>query len=267
MSLKGLKIVLTGKFSGQSRSDAKAALKKAGASVGSSVTAKTDLLIAGAKAGSKIYDARDKGVPILADAHLQMLLNGDEVDEVVALARTFYSIGKTSEDPGDGSCMFSGGVPQVGADRWPMWGDEPMRHMLTLDLAAMPALEVYYPGHRALSLFMVRNDELDMYALSNPNNGCFELLASTEDELATAGDPPMGAADAAWGKRWITLETHGWDDLDGAFGGERVLGGVPCWCQSQQHQGRFLMQLGEGWGPSGDGLLYVFDDSVFAQFT
>lgn len=46
-----------------------------------------------------------------------------------------------------------------------------------------------------------------------------------------------------------------------------MLGGVPFWCQDEQHQGNFIMQCGEELGISGDGLVYVFDDKIFAQFT
>lgn len=46
-----------------------------------------------------------------------------------------------------------------------------------------------------------------------------------------------------------------------------MLGAVPSWCQQEEHQGNFIMQGGESLGVSGDGLVYVFDDVVLAQFT
>ena len=71
-------IVVTGTLSGFTRDEVGAAIKKAGAKPGSSVSAKTFVLVAGAEPGaSKLAKARDLGVPIIDEDGLLRLLRGD----------------------------------------------------------------------------------------------------------------------------------------------------------------------------------------------
>jgi len=70
----GKTLVLTGTLSAMSRSEAKKALQSAGAKVTGSVSARTDYLVAGTEAGSKLAKARELNVPVLdEDRFLGML--------------------------------------------------------------------------------------------------------------------------------------------------------------------------------------------------
>jgi len=70
----GKTLVLTGTLSAMTRSEAKKALQTAGAKVTGSVSARTDYLVAGTEAGSKLAKARELNVPVLdEDRFLGML--------------------------------------------------------------------------------------------------------------------------------------------------------------------------------------------------
>lgn len=67
-------VVITGTLTSMSRDEAGAALKALGAKVAGSVSAKTDFLVAGEKAGSKLAKAQQLGVAVLDEAALLALL-------------------------------------------------------------------------------------------------------------------------------------------------------------------------------------------------
>ena len=72
--LAGKTIVLTGTLPTLSRDEAKDLLEAAGAKVAGSVSKKTDYVIAGAEAGSKLDKARELGVAVLDEDGLRALL-------------------------------------------------------------------------------------------------------------------------------------------------------------------------------------------------
>jgi DNA ligase (NAD+) len=74
--LAGKTIVLTGTLPTLSRDEAKDLLEAAGAKVAGSVSKKTDYVIAGAEAGSKLDKARELGVAVLDEDGLRALLAG-----------------------------------------------------------------------------------------------------------------------------------------------------------------------------------------------
>jgi DNA ligase (NAD+) len=74
--LSGKTVVLTGTLPTLSREEAKEMLEAAGAKVAGSVSKKTDYVIAGAEAGSKLDKARELGVAVLDEDGLRGLLAG-----------------------------------------------------------------------------------------------------------------------------------------------------------------------------------------------
>ncbi len=74
LPLAGKVIVLTGTLQGMSRAEAKQRLQALGAKVTGSVSKKTDWVIAGEAAGSKLTKARELGVEVLDEAGLNRLL-------------------------------------------------------------------------------------------------------------------------------------------------------------------------------------------------
>ncbi|WP_233118866.1 NAD-dependent DNA ligase LigA [Aggregatibacter actinomycetemcomitans] len=73
---KGKTVVLTGTLSQMGRNDAKALLQQLGAKVSGSVSAKTDYVIAGEAAGSKLSKAAELGVQVLSEEEFLGWING-----------------------------------------------------------------------------------------------------------------------------------------------------------------------------------------------
>lgn len=73
----GKTIVLTGTLETMGRSDAQEKIRALGGNVSSSVSRKTDYVVAGPGAGSKLADAQKYGVKVLNEAEFAAMLGGD----------------------------------------------------------------------------------------------------------------------------------------------------------------------------------------------
>ena len=73
-SLAGLRFVVTGRLANFSRSQAEGRIKDAGGAVSGSVSKRTDYLVAGEDAGSKLADAEKLGVPIIDEDEFAAML-------------------------------------------------------------------------------------------------------------------------------------------------------------------------------------------------
>jgi DNA ligase (NAD+) len=78
--LAGKTLVVTGTLGGFSREEAEASIRAAGGTAAGSVSRKTDYLVAGEKAGSKLAKAQELGVPVLDEAAFRRILAGETVD-------------------------------------------------------------------------------------------------------------------------------------------------------------------------------------------
>jgi DNA ligase (NAD+) len=74
----GKTVVLTGSLARRSRDEAKAEIERRGGKVSGSVSRKTDLVVAGEEAGSKLDKAKELGVRVVDEARFEALLAGRE---------------------------------------------------------------------------------------------------------------------------------------------------------------------------------------------
>ncbi len=77
--LDGKTLVVTGTLEGFSRQEAEESIRAAGGKTSGSVSKKTDYVVAGESAGSKLAKAQELGVPVLDEDGFRRLLAGEEV--------------------------------------------------------------------------------------------------------------------------------------------------------------------------------------------
>jgi DNA ligase (NAD+) len=83
--LAGKSVVVTGTIEGYSREEAEEAVRAAGGKPAGSVSKKTDFVVAGPGAGSKLQKAQELGIPVLDAARFRALLAAEApADEAVA---------------------------------------------------------------------------------------------------------------------------------------------------------------------------------------
>ena len=72
---EGLTFVITGSLSSMTRKEAETLVKSLGGTATSSVTGKTNFLVAGESPGSKLRSAEASGIPILSEQEFNNLLS------------------------------------------------------------------------------------------------------------------------------------------------------------------------------------------------
>ena len=75
-SFNGKTVVVTGTLQNYSRGEIKAKLESLGAKVSGSVSKKTDYVIAGEEAGSKLTKAQDLGVKTISEDEFEEMIGG-----------------------------------------------------------------------------------------------------------------------------------------------------------------------------------------------
>lgn len=98
-TLEGLTIVVTGSLEGFSRDEAKEAILVRGGKASGSVSKKTDYVVAGENAGTKLDKAEQLGVPVLDEDGFRALLADGPADGAAEPA----SADDAGDDAGDGA--------------------------------------------------------------------------------------------------------------------------------------------------------------------
>ena len=75
-ALAGKTFVITGTLENYSRDEAKKMIEDAGGKVSGSVSKKTDYVVAGEDAGSKLDKARELGVEVIDEARMEEIVKG-----------------------------------------------------------------------------------------------------------------------------------------------------------------------------------------------
>lgn len=164
----------------------------------------------------------------------------------------------------------------VGEDRWPTHGedDEPMEHVITLDLRQLPSLRSSFGDAIGVAVFISSRDDNEAY---EPDNDEVSFVTVEEADLARGEHDPSGEGDCT-ALRVTPVEvpvaafSYGDESLEPLRGAIYQLGGraggEPLWLQDEEHYGPFLMQLDESLVHMnlGDaGILYIFEDTAFWQ--
>lgn len=204
----GKVVVLTGTFVTMKRSEAQNILKQAGATIGSGVTKKTDYLIYGDKAGSKLSKAQSLGTSLMTEAELVDMLNQVSVGSD-ALAGAAEKIAKANAEEARRMKKVNKLIDAVNEEQRKRWG------------ATLPELLLLY-----FKLFSQRPD-VHVYTYNigrpTPNNTLRNLEKHVPPELL-ALHQVFGAVEFNWCFEEHKSERHNYSE--GYNGGRLNLVGL-----------------------------------------
>ena len=147
--LAGKTFVLTGTLPTLARDDAKALIEAAGGKVAGSVSKKTDYVVAGDEAGSKLDKARELGVAVIDEAALRAMLANTMTNAHCSASTSAAPRSKLprSHPTTAASCCASASPrrPAVTTTCWPRCSDLVARAEATLGARGLP-LGVGIPG-------------------------------------------------------------------------------------------------------------------------
>lgn len=267
----GKKVCVTGKFHGMTRKEVQSTLAKMGADVSSSVSSKTDVLVVGTDAGSKLDKAEDLGIEILDEAAFTKMVSGAGLAQMETIY-TFEAAKKNGKMAGNGRI---GGLPLgVKTKKWPTYDDEPMVHLFTIDLRELPEAKKRWPKHDHLCFFIWNPDENEAF---EPDSGQTAVLFTTGDEEHDAPDgaeirPKQGyavkAAEVDPAIYDSEPDTDEWETLMDLMDHDLRILGRPVWVQDDEDVGGYVGQFSESFVDVnlGDaGTMYLFQKDAFWQ--
>ena len=98
-ALNGMTVVVTGKLAKRTRNEVKALIKSAGGNATGSVSQKTDLLVCGEKAGSKLSKAQSLGIEIISEVELYQRLGLEQTAPAATVTPAAPAKAETKEAP------------------------------------------------------------------------------------------------------------------------------------------------------------------------
>ncbi len=265
----GKKICVTGKFSEMTRKEVEAKLASLGATVVGSVSKKTDLVIVGEDAGSKLDKAEDLDIKIMEEEDFL------EMVDSIGTGDTIYVLEPAKKKSKKIGLGRIGGLPLgVPTDEWPESDGRLMTHLFTLDLEALPDLQTRFKGHKTMSVFIADPDDNEAF---EPGLGFTAVVFASDstEHPAPAGVEVRKTSYYSVEEKTVPsyvwaadYDEPGWDERMELTSPAAFVSGQPVWIQGDEDVGGFIMQFNEGLVDVnlGDaGTMYVFEDDAFWQ--
>ncbi len=185
-----------------------------------------------------------------------------------------------------GTLSKVGGVPAgVNSSNYPMYGDESMQHIWTLDLEEIPLLQERYKGIRAISLYVSSYEENEAYEIMTQESKVMFLTQKDIDAkslditlLPQLTQQSIEIIPIQIPKNLLKLDILKLADdsmereLERAIYNNNYIGGSPRWMQNEDRDEKgFICQFDESIDTLDDrlnlatGIMYVYEDDAYWQ--